>query len=171
MIQFTDLNKSHATKETFCSIVAVGGIPIENGQWLGKKVTQKDVRSHILKSLGLGAVLTPGNPRGLSNLDLGKMCVLKGHTWTFHTVNVTIAFFNVPMTVRHTFANDGRFHMSWVECADLQPHQTFTASANLKVWKKLVKRKDCPDWNVDQRHFFGQAIPILTPILPRYFNT
>jgi hypothetical protein len=151
------------------AVVAVGGLPIvlEQGQHrlLGMPATAESVAEQLKQGLGLGAVLTYRNPRNKSLSELGDLCLQHGHLWTAHVLSLTVAFDKCPLAVRNAFAFDRRFHLSWVEREVHDEACTFTATASLREWHRIIAYADEPSFQAEPRAWFARVGTLLRPIL------
>lgn len=163
MLIFCDLNRSLLEDRLpEVGIVAVGGIPIledcdGNPTIFNSPIDADRLKKRLTEGLGLGAVLTYRNPKGKSLRGLGELCLDLGHTWTHHTLTLTVVFTNTPRSVRDAFAFDGRFHLSWSERDPDPDCVTFTACGSLKNWKRLLGHADDKSFKRVQRVWFEKA--------------
>lgn len=151
------------------AIVAVGGLPIvlEDGthRLLGLPATAASIAEQLKRGLGLGAVLTHKNPRDKSLSELGDLCLREGHLWTAHVLSLTVAFDRCPLSVRNAFAFDRRFHLSWVEREVSDDPCTFTATASLREWHRIVGYAQERSFREQERAWFAKVGALLQPIL------
>jgi hypothetical protein len=177
---FIDLNKSieeenkTEIRNKKIGIAAIGGFPIQIKDnkflLLNNELTKEFVNNELTKALGMGAILTYKNKSNKSNLELGALCFQKGHFWSFNSINLSVAFFNVPVFCEISFARDGRFHLSWVEDKILPENmRTFTATAPLKVWKKYLSYKDDESFLRTQRMLLTETNIIFNNFYSAYF--
>ncbi len=167
-MMFADLNAElDALPEV--AVVAVGGLPIllrDGAHWLlGIEATPASVAEQLKLGLGLGAVLTYRNPKGKSLGELGELCLRQGHLWTAHVLSLTVALDRAPLAVRNAFAFDRRFHLSWVEREVTGETCTFTATASLREWHRIVGYAADPSFRADQREWFAKVGALLAPLL------
>ena len=165
---FADLN-AELDRLPAVAVVAVGGLPItlEDGEHrlLGLRATPASIAEQLKRGLGLGAVLTHRNPRHKSLGELGELCLAKGHLWTAHVLSLTVAFAQCPLAVRNAFAFDRRFHLSWVERELADDPCTFTATASLREWHRIIGYRDDPSFRAEQREWFAKVAALLRPLL------
>lgn len=150
------------------AIVAVGGLPIEleGGvhRLLGIPATAATIADQLRRGLGLGAVLTYRNPRKKSLAELGALCLAEGHLWTAHVLTLTLVFDRCPLAVRNAFAFDRRFHLSWVEREVSADPCTFTATASLREWHRVIGYVDAPSFRAEERAWFAKVGALLKPL-------
>jgi hypothetical protein len=165
---FADLNAELGALPDV-AIVAVGGLPIERvggvHRLLGIPATAASVADQLKRGLGLGAVLTYRNPRKKSLAELGALCLAEGHLWTAHVLTLTLVFDRCPLAVRNAFAFDRRFHLSWVEAEVNDDPCTFTATASLREWHRVVGYADEASFRAEQRAWFAKVGALLRPLL------
>ncbi|MBN8612815.1 MAG: hypothetical protein J0L92_19625 [Deltaproteobacteria bacterium] len=165
---FADLRAELATLPPV-SIVAVGGLPItleDGSHWLlGVPATAESVAEQLKRGLGLGAVLTHRNPKNKSLVELGELCLREGHLWTAHVLSLTVAFARCPLAVRNAFAFDRRFHLSWVEREVRDDPCTFTATASLREWYRVMGYAQEPSFRDEERAWFAKVGTLLAPLL------
>jgi hypothetical protein len=151
------------------SVVAVGGLPIvlEDGEHrlLGVPAPAESIAEQLKRGLGLGAVLTYRNPRNKSLSELGDLCLREGHLWTAHVLSLTVAFDRCPLAVRNAFAFDRRFHLSWVEREVHDETCTFTATASLREWHRIIGYAQEPSFREEARTWFAKTGALLLPLL------
>jgi hypothetical protein len=151
------------------AIVAVGGLPIvlEGGvhRLLGIPATAESIAAELQRGLGLGAVLTHRNPRNKSLGELGALCLAEGHLWTAHVLTLTVAFDRCPLAVRNAFAFDRRFHLSWVEREVSTDPCTFTATASLREWHRVIGYAEATSFRAEERAWFAKVGALLHPLL------
>lgn len=167
-MRFADLRAELAALPEV-AVVAVGGLPIllEDGQHrlLGIAATAESIAEQLKQGLGLGAVLTYGNPRDKSLAELGELCLQKQHLWTAHVLSLTVVFDRCPLSVRNAFAFDRRFHLSWVERELHDDPCTFTATGSLREWHRLSGYAEDESFRPEQRAWFAKAAALLAPLL------
>jgi hypothetical protein len=150
-------------------VVAVGGLPItlEDGahRLLGMVATPAAIAEQLVRGLGLGAVLTYRNPKHKSLRQLGELCLQQGHLWTAHVLSLTVAFDRCPLAVRNAFAFDRRFHLSWVEREVHADPCTFTATASLREWQRIIGHADDASFRAEPRAWFAKVGALLRPLL------
>lgn len=153
------------------SVVAIGGIPVtlQDGEYciFGATVTVASVRDQLTMALGLGAVLTYRNPKNKNLLELGNLCLEKGHVWTGHVLLLTLAFDQCPIDVRNAYAFDRRFHMSWVEREVKNEACTFTATGSVREWMRVIGYASAPSFREIQRAWFAKVGAVLAPLFPK----
>jgi hypothetical protein len=151
------------------AVVGVGGLPItlEEGEHrlLGLRATPASIAEQLKRGLGLGAVLTYRNPRHKSLGELGELCLQRGHLWTAHVLTLTVAFDRCPLAVRNAFAFDRRFHLSWVEREIADDPCTFTATASLREWHRIIGYQGDPSFGAEPRAWFAKVGGLLQPLL------
>ena len=165
---FADLNAELSALPEV-SVVAVGGLPIvlEDGahRLLGMVATPESVADQLVRGLGLGAVLTYRNPKRKSLRELGELCLQQNHLWTAHVLSLTVAFDRCPLAVRNAFAFDRRFHLSWVEREVQDELCTFTATASLREWHRIIGYAGDASFRAEPRAWFAKAGALLRPLL------
>jgi hypothetical protein len=151
------------------AIVGVGGLPIvlEGGahRLLGIAATAESIAAELQRGLGLGAVLTHRNPRNKSLDELGALCLAEGHLWTAHVLTLTVVFDRCPLAVRNAFAFDRRFHLSWVEREASTDPCTFTATASLREWHRVIGYAEAPSFRALERAWFAKVGALMRPLL------
>ncbi len=165
---FADLNTELENLPDL-AIVAVGGLPILSSQGnytlCGAPIDTDSLRAQLLQGLGLGAVLTYKNPNQKSLIQLGQLCLSKNHLWTAHVLSLTLVFHQAPIALRNAFAFDRQFHLSWVESEVDSTPCTFTATASLRQWYRMINYADQPSFSAPQRQWFTKVQSLLSPIL------
>ena len=165
---FADLNAELENLPDI-AIVAVGGLPIlscqGNYSLCGTPIDIDSLRAQLLQGLGLGAVLTYKNPNQKSLSELGQLCLSKHHLWTAHVLSLSLVFHQAPIALRNAFAFDRQFHLSWVESEIDSSPCTFTATASLRQWHRMMKYAEDPAFSMPQRQWFAKVQSLLGPIL------
>jgi hypothetical protein len=146
------------------AIVAVGGIPTTHEMTCFD--TPAKIKSHLTKGLGLGGMLTYGNPKDRTLDEMGALCVSLDHRWTEHALSLTLIFVDAPICVRNAFAFDGRFHLSWAEKEVNDQTVTFTAAGSVKNWRRMKKKSYDKSFKQAQRAWFRKVEDTLVNVLP-----
>lgn len=165
---FADLN-AELEKLPDVAVVAVGGLPIvwedDHYTLCGAPISPESLRSQLVAGLGLGAVLTHRNPNNKTLTELGELCLGHKHLWTAHVLLLTLSFDACPLSVRNAFAFDRRFHLSWVEREVNVSLCTFTATASVREWHRLMGYANETSFNDEQRAWFANVQTLLASVV------
>lgn len=152
------------------SIVAVGGLPVRkvDGAYrlFDAPLNEARLRTALREGLGLGAVLTYRNKSEKSLEELAQICIERNHLWTGRVLALTLAFDGSPISVRNAFAFDGRFHLSWVEAEVDRGPCTFTATASVREWSRVIGYARDSSFRAEARTWFDKVGGLLAPLFP-----
>lgn len=160
-------NQELANRLPSVGLVAFGGLPFfkKNGQfeWCNQIVKRDTLSNYVKKALGVSSLLTYTNKNNMTLLDLGKLCLDKGHLWGLHWVTASLSFANHSPAVELAFARDTRFKLSWT--VQDAPNKVFVATAGLKEWMDYLKHHEDTSFDSHTRKAMTRALVILNDIL------
>jgi len=126
------------------------------------------IRGKTVQNLGMGSILTFGNPKDRSLVYFAYKALDEKELWALRASYITVFYYDVPRTFREAVAYDRRFHLSWSEVE--RDHTYFTAHSSIYHWWKFLKHKDDSSFREEHRDLMSTTWDLFQKALPELFN-
>jgi len=160
------LFKKDSIKIPQVSIIHYGGTCVTSDS--SDELHSRLMRTELMRTIGLGSVLTCGNPNMRELKEFAEIALESKELWALRTYYVTMMFYDIPRCFRDAVAYSRRFHLQWsVRNMDWI---YFSAQANAYDWWKFLCHKDDLSFPKKHRVIMTTAWEIWSKMLPELFK-